>query len=107
MNQVDWQAIAPEIALQLLGEPNFCKKATEWRWGNHGSMVFQPDKATFYDHEEGDGGGVVGSEGKGDDKDEGECDGGEEDDCEEDDWDGEGIVGMSGISTSTNNVFLG
>ena len=59
MNQVDWQAIAPEIALQLLGEPNFCKKATEWRWGNHGSMVFQPDKATFYDHEEGDGGGVV------------------------------------------------
>ena len=60
MDQLDWQSIAPEIARQLLGEPNpkFTKE-NEWRYGNKGSMAFDLAAGTFYDHELGDGGGVV------------------------------------------------
>ena len=59
MHESDWQKIAPEVARQLLGEPQVIK-SNEWRWGNHGSMVLTLETAQFYDFEEGVGFGVTG-----------------------------------------------
>ena len=57
-NQIDWGAIAPEVALRLKGEPK-SKSHTEWRWGNKGSFAFYSDKGTFRDYEAGVSGGVI------------------------------------------------
>ena len=57
-NQLDWGAIAPEVALRLKGEPRI-KSRTEWRWGNKGSFAFYPDKGMFCDFEAGVSGGVI------------------------------------------------
>ena len=57
-NQLDWNAIAPEVALRLKGEPR-TKSHTEWRWGNKGSFAFYSDKGTFRDFEAGVSGGVI------------------------------------------------
>jgi RecA-family ATPase len=54
----DWQKIAPDVAKQLLGEPN-TQKSDEWRWGTKGSLCLRLSTGTFYDFEEGDGGGVA------------------------------------------------
>ena len=58
MQQVDWQRIAPEVALQLLGEPS-SKKSHEWRYGTHGSLVVNIDAGTWWDFENDLGGGII------------------------------------------------
>ena len=58
MQSVDWVKIAPEVAKQLLGEPKSIS-CTEIRWGTHGSMVLNLEKGTFYDFEDGVGGGII------------------------------------------------
>ena len=57
-SQLDWNTIAPDVALRLKGEPR-SKYATEWRWGNKGSFAFYPDKGTFRDYENDARGGVI------------------------------------------------
>ena len=57
-NQIDWGAIAPDVALRLKGEPR-TKSHTEWRWGNKGSFAFYSDKGTFRDYEAEVSGGVI------------------------------------------------
>lgn len=58
MQSVDWVKIAPEVAKQLLGEPKSIS-STEMRWGTHRSMVLNLEKGTFYDFEDGVGGGII------------------------------------------------
>ena len=58
MQSVDWQRIAPEVALQLLGEPS-SKKSHEWRYGTHGSLVVNIDAGTWWDFENDLGGGLI------------------------------------------------
>ena len=68
MSGRDWQAFdaelrarAPEIAVELLGKPTF-RTGQEWRWGRMGSLsvVIGGAKAgMWFDHETGDGGGLV------------------------------------------------
>lgn len=57
MQDHDWQKIAPEIAKKLLGEPKV-QKSNEWRWNNKGSLTLNLEAGTFYDFEQGQGGGV-------------------------------------------------
>ena len=57
MQDHDWQKIAPEIARKLLGEPKV-QKSNEWRWNNKGSLTLNLEAGTFYDFEQGQGGGV-------------------------------------------------
>ena len=58
MHSVDWIRIAPDVAKQLLGEPTKTS-SNELRWGSKGSMALNLSEGTFYDHEEGVGGGVI------------------------------------------------
>jgi len=58
VDHLDWQRIAPEIAVQVVGEPKF-KKSDEWRWNNKGSLTLNLEAGTFYDFELGAGGGVI------------------------------------------------
>ena len=58
MQQIDWQRIAPEVALQLLGEPK-TKRSHEWRYGTHGSLVVNIDAGTWWDFENDKGGGLI------------------------------------------------
>lgn len=52
--------LAAAVARDLLGEPNkHLSTATELRFGNQGSMSVDVKKGTFYDHQEGEGGGVL------------------------------------------------
>ncbi len=57
MQDHDWQKLAPEIARRLLGEPKI-QKSNEWRWNNKGSLTLNLESGTFYDFEQGQGGGV-------------------------------------------------
>ena len=57
MQDYDWQKIAPEVALKILGKPKV-QKSNEWRYGNKGSLVFTLETGQFYDFEQGQGGGV-------------------------------------------------
>ena len=57
MQDHDWQKLAPEIARRLLGEPKI-QKSNEWRWNNKGSLTLNLEAGTFYDFEQGQGGGV-------------------------------------------------
>jgi hypothetical protein len=48
------------IAKHLFGDPNpafSCEK--EWRYGSRGSLSVDLQKGTWYDHEAGQGGGVL------------------------------------------------
>ena len=36
--QIDWIAIAPDVAVRLKGEPR-TKSDTEWQWGNKGQTI--------------------------------------------------------------------
>lgn len=48
------------VARELLGEPNpALSKPKELRWGSRGSLAVNLEKGTFYDHEKGEGGGVL------------------------------------------------
>lgn len=57
---MDLAPIAREIATILLGEPNReLSSANELRFGTKGSMSVDLKKATYYDWEMGDGGGIL------------------------------------------------
>ena len=56
--QIDWNTIAPEVAVRLKGEPR-TKSDKEWRWGNKGSFALYLENGTFSDYEEGVAGGVI------------------------------------------------
>lgn len=51
---------ARAVALEIFGEPNKqLSSQKELRFGSHGSMSVDLEKGTFYDHQEGQGGGVL------------------------------------------------
>ena len=50
--QIDWNAIAPEVAVRLKGEPR-TKSDKEWRWGTKGSFALYLEKGKFSDYENG------------------------------------------------------
>ncbi|WP_293781631.1 toprim domain-containing protein [Sphingosinicella sp.] len=53
-------AATPEVARFLLGEPNpKASRAGEMRYGTHGSLSVDLNKATFRYHETGEGGGLL------------------------------------------------
>ena len=57
-SDAEWVRIAPDIARKILGEPT--KSTTkELRWGRQGSKCLDLETGRYYDHELGDGGGVV------------------------------------------------
>jgi putative DNA primase/helicase len=68
MSGRDWQAFdaalrarTPEIAAELLGNPTF-RAGQEWRWGRKGSLsvvIGGARAGMWFDHEAGDGGGLV------------------------------------------------
>jgi len=48
------------VAKALLGEPNSkMRRKTEWRYGRKGSLCINLAKGTWFDHEAGEGGGVL------------------------------------------------
>ncbi|MGO2383087.1 plasmid replication protein, CyRepA1 family [Vreelandella zhanjiangensis] len=55
---IDFSAIVEPVALKLLGEPSF-KHGSRWRWGSKGSLSVDIQSATWFDHEAGEGGGVL------------------------------------------------
>ena len=57
---MNYASIMPNVAKEFWGTPN--KKLSteqELRWGEHGSRSVNVAKGTFYDHESGEGGGVL------------------------------------------------
>jgi hypothetical protein len=57
----DFAGLIEDVAKMLLGKPTAMNK-TEWRFGSHGSLAVNiggPKKGTYYDHEQGTGGGVL------------------------------------------------
>lgn len=51
---------ARAVAIELLGDQNKALSSqTELRFGKHGSVSVDLEKGAFYDHSEGDGGGVL------------------------------------------------
>jgi len=58
--QIDFAAIAPDVAQRLFGEPNKrLSSASVLRFGTHGSMAVNVGDGTFYDHEGKVGGGTL------------------------------------------------
>jgi len=55
---IEWEKITPEIAVSLLGEPSK-KDANNYRWGNKQSLNLDLSKATFFDFEANEGGGLT------------------------------------------------
>lgn len=53
-----WDEIASAVAEFLLGEP-IARTRREWRWGRKGSFSLNVEHGTWYDHEAGEGGGVL------------------------------------------------
>ena len=48
------------VATRLLGDPNKALSSPkEWRYGTRGSLSVDLEKGTWYDHEQGTGGGVI------------------------------------------------
>lgn len=59
-DQMDWQAIAPDVAEILLGPPNkHLTTPSQKRWGNRGSIALNVATGEFFDHEQSEGGGVT------------------------------------------------
>ncbi|AHF01367.1 virulence-associated E family protein [Thiomicrospira aerophila AL3] len=57
---INFANIAEPVATALLGEPNHnLSNATELRWGARGSLALNRQKGAFYDHENGEGYGVL------------------------------------------------
>ena len=53
-------ALIEPVARRLLGDPNRkLSTKTEWRYGGRGSLSVDLEKGTFFDHEVGQGGGVL------------------------------------------------
>lgn len=55
---LDWEKIAPEIAVQILGEPSK-KDGSYYRWGNKGSLALNLEQGTFFDFENNQGYGLI------------------------------------------------
>ena len=59
----DFADLMRDVAIVLCDKPNeHLSKANELRFGTNGSLSIKiegPEKGTFYDHEEGVGGGVL------------------------------------------------
>ena len=48
------------VARRLLGDPNRTHSTkTQWRYGRKGSLAVDLKKSTWFDHEAGEGGGVL------------------------------------------------
>ena len=57
-NNVDWTAIAEDVAIKLLGEPKR-RNAKELRWRRRGSFVLYLNNGRFADFEDNVSGGVI------------------------------------------------
>ena len=56
----NFTAYAEQVARHYLGEPNAkLSRGTELRFGTHGSMSVDTAKATWFNHETGEGGGLI------------------------------------------------
>ena len=56
----DYSGLMSEVALALLGEPTSKHHGgLEWRYGRYGSLSIDLQKNVYYDHEAGQGGGVL------------------------------------------------
>ena len=56
----DYSGLMGEVALALLGEPTSKHHGgLEWRYGRYGSLSIDLHKNVYYDHEAGQGGGVL------------------------------------------------
>lgn len=55
---VDWVAIAPQVAVALLGQP-VVKTDREWSWEDPSSLKFNPVLGIWHRFSTGDGGGVL------------------------------------------------
>jgi 5S rRNA maturation endonuclease (ribonuclease M5) len=56
--KLDWEKIAPEIAVQILGEPSK-KDGSYYRWGSKGSLALNLEQGTFFDFENNQGYGLI------------------------------------------------
>jgi len=56
--ELDWEKIAPEIAIQILGEPSK-KDGSYYRWGSKGSLALNLEQGTFFDFENNQGYGLI------------------------------------------------
>ena len=54
----DWPALMPDVAVALLGEPS-SRTGRELRYGRRGSLSVDLAGGRWFDHEAGEGGGVV------------------------------------------------
>ena len=54
----DWPALMPDVAVALLGEPS-SRTGRELRYGRRGSLSVDLAGGHWFDHEAGEGGGVV------------------------------------------------
>ncbi|MBF6022860.1 AAA family ATPase [Lysobacter niastensis] len=60
MSDAHYAAIIEAVARELCGDPNpKLSSGRELRYGSNGSLSVDLDKATWYDHEAGEGGGVL------------------------------------------------
>lgn len=57
-HNIDFSALIEPVALELLGEPS-SKRGNRWRWGTKGSFSADMQTATWFDHEAGEGGGLL------------------------------------------------
>lgn len=58
-DRIDWQGIAGDVVERLLGAPNAkLSRGNKLRYGNRGSLAVDLDKAAWFDHEAGRGGGI-------------------------------------------------
>jgi hypothetical protein len=57
---LDYSGLMSEVAFALLGEPTSKHHGgLEWRYGTYGSLSIDLQKNVYYDHEAGQGGGVL------------------------------------------------
>ena len=55
---LDWEKIAPIVAIQILGEPSK-KDGSYYRWGSKGSLALNLEQGTFFDFENNQGYGLI------------------------------------------------
>lgn len=56
----DYSPLMKAVAATLLGEPNKALSSSEeWRYGSHGSVSVDLKRGLYFDHELGEGGGVL------------------------------------------------
>lgn len=56
-HNIDFSDLIEPVALELLGDPSTTRG--RWRWGRKGSLSVNMQAGTWYDHEAGEGGGVL------------------------------------------------